>query len=59
MKEFEEHLKTNYPNVRPTSCDAEWARQNWIAALKWIYNEGALSPSDLAGTAIKKELEEK
>jgi hypothetical protein len=36
MKEFEKHLAKNYPCVRVTSDDAEFARQNWRAALEWF-----------------------
>lgn len=44
------------PDVPCRDCTKQRER-GWKAALQWIYNEGALSQSDIAGTAIKKELE--
>lgn len=33
---FDKHLAESYPDVRPTGEDAEFARQNWRAALGWV-----------------------
>lgn len=69
MKEFEKHLETNYLYIRSTSDDAEFARQNWKAALGWVLSRvDSLNLGDTFSTAekayisvihnIEKELEE-
>jgi len=37
MKAFEGRLAKEFPYVRPTSVDAEIMRQEWRAALEWLY----------------------
>jgi len=38
MTEFEKMIVETYPYLRPTSADTEFARQIWLAALRWVLN---------------------
>lgn len=61
MKEFEKYLETNYPSVRPTSDNAEFARQIWKAALEWVLNNKRWCREcdyNIDVDIIKKELKE-
>ena len=57
MKAFEEFMEKNFPKVRTTSTDYEYARQLWRGALDWAQVQKFRSDQRLTlEESIEKEL---
>ncbi len=60
MEAFESFMVRNFPRVRTTSSDYEYARQLWRATLEWAESKKLThNPQVIPTYAIKKELEDK
>ena len=57
MKAFESFMEKNFPRVRITSADYEYARQLWRGALEWYLGDGDCGGYECMSD-LRKELRE-